>query len=122
MRLKLVVFPAPLGPMSATVSPSRTAKLRSCTARNPPNRLLRLRMTSASAIERHFFCTRRAGMGQAPVQIAEDSDQPAGAPQDDRDQDEAVYGQLHAAMSAAEPALQERRGGLQQYGAHDRTP
>ena len=61
-------------------------------------------------------------MGQALVQIGEDSNQPAGAPQDDRDQDEAVYSQLHAAVPAAEPALQERRGGLQQYGAYDRTP
>src|SRR6266849_1145609 len=106
MRLKLVVLPAPLGPISATVSPSCTAKLRSCTARNPPNRLLRLRMTSASAIERHFFCARRAGIVKALVQIGEDSDQPGGTPQDDRDQDEAIDGQLHAAVPAAEPALQ----------------
>src|SRR4029077_6586607 len=106
MRLKLVVLPAPLGPMSATVSPSCTAKLRSCTARNPPNRLLRLRMTRPSALQRHFFYRRGAGRGKALVQIGEDSDQSAGTPQDDRDQDEAINGQLHAAVPAAEPALQ----------------
>src|SRR5258708_1014803 len=49
MRLKLVVLPAPFGPISATVSRSLTAKLRSCTARKPPNRRLRLRRTSATA-------------------------------------------------------------------------
>src|SRR5436305_8109210 len=116
MRLKLVVLPAPLGPISATVSPSRTEKLRSWTARRPPNRLLRLRMTSASAIERHFFCARRIGIGDALIQLGEKSDQPARPPQDHDDQDETVNGQLHAAVPAAEPALQQRRSRLQQHG------
>src|SRR3974390_2895347 len=57
MRLKLVVLPAPFGPIRATISPSLIAKLKSCTARNPPNRRLMLRRTSTSAIERQFFRT-----------------------------------------------------------------
>src|SRR6516164_10025153 len=122
MRLKLVVLPAPLGPMSATVSPSFTEKLRSWTARSPPKRLLRLRMTSASAIERHFFRARTARMGKALVQIAKQPNQSAGPPQDHGDQDQAVNSQLHAAMSAAEPALQQRRSRLQQYRSDDRAP
>src|SRR4029077_3370893 len=118
----LVVLPAPLGPISATVSPSRTEKLRSWTARSPPNRLLRLRITSASAIERHFFCSRRAGMGEALVQIGEKADQSAWPPQDNGNQNQTVNGQLHAAMAAAQPALQERRSCLQQNRSHDRAP
>src|SRR6516165_5036400 len=122
IRLKLVVLPAPLGPISATVSPSRTEKLRSWTARSPPNRLLRLRITSASAIERHFFCAPRAGIGKALVQISEKPNQSGWPPQDDGNQDQAVTGQLHAAMPAAEPALQQRGSRLQQNSSDDRTP
>jgi len=36
--LTVVVFPAPLGPNSATISPVRTSKERSSTATTPPNR------------------------------------------------------------------------------------
>src|SRR5215469_10874522 len=108
MRLKLVVLPAPFGPIRATVSPSLTEKLRSWTARSPPNRLLRLRTTSASAIERHFFRVRWAGEDQALIKIGERSNQPVGTPQNDGYQNEAVDRQLHAAMPAAEPALQKR--------------
>ena len=39
MRLKTVVFPAPLGPMRNTISPSSTWKLTSLVASSPPNRL-----------------------------------------------------------------------------------
>ena len=60
MRLKAVVLPAPFGPISASVSFSRTEKLTSCTARRPPKRLLRFVMTSASAmtlrLRRHGGC------------------------------------------------------------------
>src|SRR5215472_12163279 len=101
MRLKLVVLPAPLGPMSATVSPSFTEKLRSWTARSPPNRLLRLRMTSASAIERHFFCASCTSGGEALVKFGEKANEPVRSPQDDGDQDQAVNGQLHATVAAA---------------------
>ena len=37
MQLKAVVFPAPLGPMSATISPWSTSSDRSLTATTPPN-------------------------------------------------------------------------------------
>src|ERR1051325_12210991 len=108
--------------MSATVSPSATEKLRSWTARSPPNRLLRLRITSASAIERHFFCARCTGIGETLVQIGEEADEPVRPPQDDGNQNQAVNGQLHAAMAATEPALQERRGRFQQNRSDHRAP
>src|SRR5271169_4964944 len=110
MRLKLVVLPAPFGPISAKVSRSLTAKLRSCTARSPPNRRLRLRMTSASAIERHFLGARRAGASNAVIDIGQDADQSGWPVQDHRDQDQAVDRQLNPAMAAAEPALQQCGG------------
>src|SRR5439155_54666 len=37
IRLRAVVLPAPLGPMSARRSPARTASVTSSTARSPPN-------------------------------------------------------------------------------------
>src|ERR1700691_3736184 len=103
MRLKLVVFPAPFGPMSATVSPSLTAKSRSCTARSPPNRRLRLRTTNASVMERRFVCRGRAH--EPAIGIGQDADQPGWTRQNHRDEDQAVDSQLHAAMLAAKPAL-----------------
>src|SRR5580658_6342128 len=103
MRLKLVVFPAPFGPMSATVSPSFTAKPRSCTARSPPNRRLRLRTTNASAIERRFVGRRRGRAHEPAIGIGQDADQPGWTPQNHRDEDQAVDSQLHAAMPAAKP-------------------
>src|SRR6516225_2838359 len=105
MRLKLVVLPAPFGPISATVSRSLTAKLRSCTARRPPNRRLRLRMTSASAIERYFFCVRHAGAYDAIIGIGQNADQSGRPVKHHGDQDQAVDSQLHSAMAAAKPAL-----------------
>ncbi len=36
MASRSVVFPAPLGPMSATMLPSATSKLTSSTATTPP--------------------------------------------------------------------------------------
>src|SRR5271157_841333 len=41
MRLKSVVFPAPFGPMTATISPSATSRLAPFTALKPPNDLCR---------------------------------------------------------------------------------
>src|ERR1700733_11722332 len=43
MRLKSVVLPAPLGPMSVKTSPLATSKLTSRTARTPPKLTLRFR-------------------------------------------------------------------------------
>src|ERR1700716_590932 len=101
MRLKLVVLPAPFGPIRATVSFSCTVKLTSCTARSPPNRLLRPRMTSASAIglplRSRWFAADIALPG-----FAHHSHQPGRPPQDHGHQNEAVHGQLHAADRAAE--------------------
>src|SRR3977135_1800152 len=105
MRLKLVVLPAPFGPIRATVSFSFTVKLTSCTARKPPNRLLRLRMTSASAI---VLRPRRFAAGMALPGFAHHAHQPGRPPQDYRHQDQAVHRQLHAADRTAEPALQQR--------------
>src|SRR5258708_5512527 len=122
MRLKLVVLPAPFGPISATVSLSLTVKLRSCTARKPPNRRLRLRMTSASVIERHFFCARHAGMNDAIIGIGQNADQTGRPVEDHRDQDQTVDSQLHTAMAAAKPALQQRGGRFQQDGADNWAP
>src|SRR5690348_14570388 len=96
MRWKLVVLPAPFGPISATVSPSRTEKLKSCTARRPPKRLHRLVTTNASAIGARplaFRCRR----DHAPPGIGQDADEPGGPPQDHGHEDEAVDGELHAA-------------------------
>jgi len=50
MRLKTVVLPAPFGPMSPTISPGRTSKVRSETAVRPPKDLVRPE-TSRSAIQ-----------------------------------------------------------------------
>src|SRR5439155_1954496 len=49
IRLKSVVLPAPLGPMSARRSPARTARATSSTARRPPNALETDRSSSAYA-------------------------------------------------------------------------
>src|SRR5216684_7275015 len=96
MRLKLVVLPSPFGPISATVSFSCTEKLTSCTARNPPNRLLRPRMTSASAMALSLR-SRRMAAQIALVGFGRHAHQPGRSPQDDGHQDQAVNGELHAA-------------------------
>src|SRR5580692_2796869 len=109
MRLKLVVLPAPFGPISATVSFSLTAKLTSWTARRPPNRLLMLRITSASAIDDDLLGAHRFGVNDAGIGFGQNAEQPRRPPQNDNDENEAVNRQLHAAERTAEPALQERR-------------
>src|ERR1700722_15462855 len=119
MRLMLVVLPAPLGPISATVSFSCTVKLTSCTARRPPNRLLRPLITSASAIG---LRPRRLAADMALPGFPHHAHQPGRLPQDHRPQDEAVARELDAADRAAEPALQQGRRRFQQYGADYRTP
>src|SRR4030095_1419993 len=47
IRLKSVVFPAPLGPMMSRRSPGSTARLTPELTRSPPNDLLRPRTASA---------------------------------------------------------------------------
>src|ERR1700681_4757156 len=107
MRWKLVVLPAPFGPIKATVSFSCTEKLTSCTARKPPNRLLRPLITSASAIGRSLRA-RRMAADVALIRFGRHAHQPGRPPQDDGHQDQAVDGELHAADRTAEPALQQR--------------
>src|SRR5687768_5100527 len=46
MQLKAVVLPAPLGPISPTISYSLTSRLRSCSACSPPKRIDRSRTSS----------------------------------------------------------------------------
>src|SRR6476659_2553574 len=105
IRLKLVVLPAPFGPISATVSPSFTEKPTSWTARNPPNSLLKFRITSASAIERRLDHAATCAHARR-INFADESHDPGWPPQDDRHQDQAVNGKLHAPGRTAEPALQ----------------
>src|SRR5258707_9661707 len=121
MRWKLVVLPAPFGPISATVSFSCTEKLTSCTARKPPNRLLRPLITSASAIVRSSR-PRRLAPDVAPINVGRKTDHPGRPPQDYGHQDQAVDGELDAADPAAEPALQQSGRRLQQHGADDGSP
>src|SRR5947209_11892410 len=120
MRLKLVVLPAPFGPISATVSFSLTVKLTSCTARSPPNRLLRPRMTSASAI--CDLRPRRLDAVAALPGFADDAHQTGRPPKDHGHQDQAVHSELHASNRTPEPALQQGRCGFQQDRADHRTP
>src|SRR5271156_5594460 len=122
IRLKLVVLPAPFGPISATDSLSLTEKLRSRTACSPPNRLQRWRITSASAIDRSAFLWRRVGVDNAAEHIRQNAEQSGWSPQDHGDQDQAVDRQLHPAVAAAKPALQQSRGRLKQDSTDDRAP
>src|SRR6266498_2147694 len=46
--LKMVVFPAPFGPMRPLICPRSTSRSRSRTAVNPPNFLVSLRISSSA--------------------------------------------------------------------------
>jgi len=48
MTLKSVVFPAPFGPMTLTISPSPTLKLTSLSARKPPKERLTPSISSSA--------------------------------------------------------------------------
>ena len=52
-RLKKVVFPAPLGPMTLTTSPSSTCSSKPLMARRPPNALFSS-LSRATASDRPF--------------------------------------------------------------------
>src|SRR5437879_13787505 len=72
-RLKQVVLPAPFGPISPTISPVSTVRLRLLTAASPPKRFERSRASSsgmcqetglgvgADAVRRHLNPTRFVG-------------------------------------------------------------
>ena len=48
MRSKIVVLPAPFGPIKPRISPSRSVKLASSTARMPPKVLVMARTSSTT--------------------------------------------------------------------------
>ncbi len=50
MRLKVVVLPAPLGPMRPRISPAASEKVSSFTATRPPNLRLTARTSSSGAV------------------------------------------------------------------------
>src|SRR5262249_50261788 len=62
----VVVFPDPLGPMSPRISPGRIASPRLSTATNPPNRLLKRRVSSSQPCSdtclASYTCARREGI------------------------------------------------------------
>src|SRR5215467_5098392 len=50
IRLKTVVFPAPLGPITLTISWGLTTRLTSCTAARPPKYLVTLLKSSNASL------------------------------------------------------------------------
>src|SRR6516164_90266 len=65
IRLNKVDLPAPFGPISPRISPSRMAKDRLCTARSPPKRLL-TRSSSSSAVIPAPFAGAGSGYRGSP--------------------------------------------------------
>src|SRR3990167_3610304 len=75
IRLKTVVLPAPLGPISVNASPWRTSKLTLLTASTPPKRTLRSRADSRLFRLESFIspCSLQAfglGIGLLPLEHA----------------------------------------------------
>src|SRR5580692_7273637 len=99
MRWKLVVLPAPFGPISASVSFSATVKLTSCTARRPPKRLLKPDMTRAFAMIASG--ARRLAREVTLPGLVDQSHQPGRPPQDHRHQDQRIDRKLDAARGRA---------------------
>src|SRR3954447_17065983 len=75
MQLNAVVFPAPFGPISPTISNSLTSRLTSCSACRPPNRIERSRTSSTDTGALH---SAGAGIGRVVVQGERMAGQPAG--------------------------------------------
>src|SRR4051794_15497517 len=73
IRLKMVVLPAPFGPMMEKTSPSSTSKLTASTARMPPKRMAmssaRNRLIGGHSLSRcHAGCAMTMGMaGSSPA-------------------------------------------------------
>src|SRR5688572_17982378 len=59
IMLKMVVLPAPLGPIRATIEPSGTEKLAACTARRPRKDFDRLATASMLAVQAELLRERR---------------------------------------------------------------
>src|SRR5258708_23535111 len=110
-----VVLPAPLGPISAVMLPSRTVRLASATAVRPP-KLLVMPLTSSMA---RRPCPARA------AQPGEEADQPVRQEGKDDDQQRAVEHQVESGRTASQAAadLVERAQGegtdqRTEHGAH----
>src|SRR5918995_6068263 len=59
IMLKMVVLPAPFGPIKATIEPSATEKLAACTARKPRNDFERLSTANTLAHQAELLRERR---------------------------------------------------------------
>src|SRR5207249_10166244 len=91
-QLNAVVLPAPLGPISETISPWPMSKLTSLTAMSPPKRLVRLSSSSSAMSGLALNGGQRLGL-DACLQLYSPSaagQQAAGAEQHHADQGDAV--------------------------------
>src|SRR5262249_33800128 len=94
MRLKTVVFPAPLGPMRKTISPSSTWKLTSLVASSPPKRLLTFSNSRIRAIALSLHRADGAGLAPEPPSALEERDHPARHQQHHHDQQQPIDHQM----------------------------
>src|SRR5512144_149925 len=106
MRLKTVVFPAPLGPIKKTISPSSTWKLTSLVASRPPKRLLTFSNSRIRAIALSLHRPDGAGLPPGPPPSLEERDHPAREEDDHHHQEQAVDHQV----SVLEVGLEDLRG------------
>src|SRR5262249_39012251 len=118
MRLKTVVFPAPLGPMRKTISPSSTWKLTSLVARSPPKRLLTFSNSRIRAIALSLHRADGAGLAPELPPPLEERDQPAGNEQHHQDEQQAVDHQV----GVLEVGLEDLRGEGEDHRAQHRSP
>src|SRR5579864_3532113 len=104
-QLKKVDFPAPLGPMRPTISPSSTARSASDTAVKPAKRFVTFSALSSMARRRRASGARK---GEAAPKLEQSARLEAG----DEHDDAAIDDEGEAAATAAEPGV---RGGLERY-------
>src|SRR5665213_1641766 len=117
-RLKAVDFPAPFGPIIATIEPASTLKLRSFTATRPPKRCVTWSSSSrATLVDRLgvelLLVRRRVLVDLRGMQLGlalTARDEALRAEEHHRDQDHAVDQKARAAQVDAEPdTVQEVR-------------
>src|SRR5918997_3685275 len=123
-KLITVVLPAPLGPISPTISPSSTAKETSSTARTPPKWRLKPSTWSSAGIDLDpplfgDFVGRGERRAAAPAR-GEEADQPVRQEEDHQQQDHPVDELALPAGRQADVAQQLREQG-EQRGAEDRA-
>src|SRR3954469_12847057 len=89
MQLNAVVLPAPLGPISPTISHSSTRRLSPSTATRPPKRMVRSRTSSTDTAALHrsdapaFVVVQAEPVtGEPPGERPEDLTEPAGVHDD----------------------------------------